>query len=152
MITITNTSTAEVAIVSHELNLRRTLKPGQKTPLKPEELEFLSFDQGFQNLSKAGFIKVEGEEVIPGTIEEPAGNVVTTPVLREIFQSRDISKFATIIKDSTPATRDAIVKLAIEYSVTEPAFAALIKKYCDVDIIEAVSVNHKANEPMMESK
>ena len=37
-----------------------------------------------------------------------------------------------------------MVKLAVEMDITSPGFTALLKKYCDVDVIQAIAYKHQA--------
>ena len=58
----------------------------------------------------------------------------------------DVTAFAKFIPTATAAEKESAVNLAIQHKITNNAIVALIKKYCDVDIINAISVAHDAEE------
>ena len=58
----------------------------------------------------------------------------------------DVTAFAKFIPNATAAEKESVINLAIQHKVTNNAFVALIKKYCDVDIINAINVAHEAEE------
>jgi hypothetical protein len=58
----------------------------------------------------------------------------------------DVTKFAKFIPHATEAEKDAAVTLAVEHKITNSGIVALIKKYCDVDIISAIAMKHDAEE------
>ena len=63
-----------------------------------------------------------------------------------MIENRDITSFAKYIPVATSAAKDTIVQYVVENNITDNAFTALIKKYCDVDVIQAISVKHQAEE------
>ena len=58
----------------------------------------------------------------------------------------DVTKFAKFIPNATEAEKESAVTLAVEHKITNAGIVALIKKYCDVDIINAISIKHDAEE------
>lgn len=151
-IQIKNVSSATVVITAPDVRLRRELVPGRIIPLSQEEFEELSFDPGMQNLLRAGYIQVKGtdaetKQVVKDTVQQAEeSSTLTVEEIRKIYDEKDITKFAQVISKASPATRDSMVKLAVEMDVTLPAFTSLIKKYCDVDIIQAITYAHQAKE------
>jgi hypothetical protein len=63
-----------------------------------------------------------------------------------MFDKNDITGFAKFIPNATESEKDSVVKIAVDKGITSPAFVALIKKYCDVDIINAINMKHQAEE------
>jgi hypothetical protein len=60
--------------------------------------------------------------------------------------TNDITNFAKFIPHATAAEKESAVTLAIQHKITNNAIVALIKKYCDVDVINAINVAHDAEE------
>lgn len=136
MIKIKNISSAEVTIALPDLRLRREIKPGFAMPFKEEEYEYLTFDPGFNTLIDGHYIKVLDAENAPEIESKEATDIET------MLKNRDITAFAKFIPNATAAERDSIMKYAVEYGIVDNSFAALIKKYCGVDIVNAVSKYH----------
>ena len=78
-------------------------------------------------------------------IETPA-NVMDKDEIIKIIDSRDITAFAKYIKVAPSAAKDTIVQYVVENNITDNAFTALIKTYCGIDVIQAISVKHQAEE------
>lgn len=147
-ITIKNVSSSNVAIVAHDAKYRRELVPGREVAISNEIYEELMFEPGILNLIKAGFIRFSGDDA-EEAIEIAASTnteVAEKKDIEEILKARDITKFSRLISKASVATRESIVKLAVEIGVTDKPFIALIKKYCDVDVIEAIAKKHQAEE------
>ena len=138
MIKIKNISSAEVTIALPDLRLRREIKPGFAMPFKEEEYEYLTFDPGFNTLVDGHYIKVLGAQDAPEVESKEA------PDIEAMLKNRDITAFAKFIPNATAAEKDSIMKYAVDHGVVDNSFAALIKKYCGVDIIDAVSKYHDA--------
>jgi hypothetical protein len=58
----------------------------------------------------------------------------------------DVTAFAKFIPKATDAEKVSAVTLAVEHKVTNAGIVALIKKYCDVDVINAIAMKHDAEE------
>ena len=103
------------------------------------------FDPGFNSLIGEHYIKVEGLD------EEEHVAVLSSPVfdraaLANMLDKQDITAFAKFIPAAAPAEKETVVQLAVEKKITNSAIVALIKKYCDVDIISAIHMQHQAEE------
>lgn len=146
-ITIKNVSTSVVTVIAHDYNFRRELTPGRTVPIDDEIFDQLTFDSGFQNMISAGYIKVNGV-ADEGVVETPVATVVEVDELEKIMKERNITRFAQIIPTASPATKQAVVELAVKHDVTDRAFSALIQKYCGVDILRAITIEHQAAEPV----
>jgi hypothetical protein len=151
-IQVKNVSSATVVITAPDVRLRRELVPGRTVGLTSEEFEELSFDPGMQNLLRAGYLKVTGKdeeakELVQDAVSQAQeGAILSVEEIRKIYANSDITTFAKTIANASPATRETMVKLAVEMNITLPAFTALIKKYCDVDVIQAIAYAHQAAE------
>lgn len=140
MIKIKNISSATVTIVSKDLNAHRSLNPGREIPVEQSFYDELCFDPGFQTLVKSGFLKVTGvDETTSEVIEVNENQIYSREEIKKILEAEDITTFASIIKNASSATKESIVDLAIEMRLTKPAFSTLIKKYCGVDLINAIA-------------
>jgi len=64
--------------------------------------------------------------------------------------TNDITGFAKFIPHATAAEKESAVTLAIQHKITNNAIVTLIKKYCDVDVINAINVAHDAEEKWWE--
>ena len=141
-ITLKNASTSIVSLFVPALKLNRELPPGRKLPISKEEYEELTFDPGFVALVRGHYIKVEGlkeEEKV-----EDVGTVFDQVTIEQILLKGDVAAFARFIPNATAAEKDSAVTLAIQHKITNNAIVALIKKYCDVDIINAINAAHEA--------
>lgn len=143
-ITIKNVSTATVRLFDPETRFNRDFAPGRVIPITHEQYENFSYDPGFMNILRAGFIKVSGleEDDIVEEVKESEGK----DVIIKMLQDRDIVKFSKFLPTATLADKDSVVEVARQLKITDSAFTALIKKYCGVDIIKAIDIEHQANE------
>ena len=143
-ITIKNISSATVSLFDPIIKLNRELIPGRIVPITQEMYEDLSLDPGFVALIRGHYIRVDGvedEEQI-----EIIKNVYSKDDIESMLNKRDVTTFAKFIPYATAAEKDTIIKLAVDKGITDNAFAVLIQKYCDVDIINAINVKHQTDE------
>ena len=124
--------------------MNRELTPGRRIPVSKEEYEELTFDPGFMALVRGHYIAVEGVEEEDAV--ENVGTVIDQKAIEQMLIKNDVTAFAKFIPTATAAEKESAVNLAIQHKVTNNAIVALIKKYCDVDIINAISVAHEAEE------
>ena len=150
MLKIKNISSAQVHIVLPDIRLRREIRPGASMPFQDEEYEHLVFDPGFNALIDGHYIRVIGapkifddddEEVEVSTHTE---KVYEAREIKDMLEKRDITAFAKFIQNATSAEKDAVIKYAVDLNVTDNSFAVLIKKYCGIDVIEAIGNYHQA--------
>lgn len=144
-ITIKNMSSSMVSLYVPSIRFNRELPPGRVVPLSKEEYEELMYDSGVLALINGHYLKVEGVE------EDKQVAVETSPAfdvaaINAMFEKNDITGFAKFIPHATEAERETVVRLAVDKGITSPAFVALIKKYCDVDIINAINIKHQSEE------
>jgi len=145
-ITLKNISSATVVVGSPNSNMRsRSLAPNRVISLTPEEYEDLMYEPGIQNMIRGGYIKISGVEEARAVIETPS-NVLEKDSIIKMIDNRDITAFAKYIQVAPSAAKDTIVQYVVENNITDNAFTALIKKYCDIDVIQAISVKHQAEE------
>ena len=143
-ITIKNVSTAKIYLSIPSIRFSRELMPGREIPLTEDEYRELTYDTGCMSLIGGHFLKVSGiedyEQVIPVT------NLVESSEIVRMLDQADITAFAKFIPNATDAEKESAVTLAVEYKITNSGIVALIKKYCDVDIISAIAAKHDAEE------
>ena len=144
MIKITNVSTSLVSLYVPEIKLNRDLVPGRTIVVTPEEYEELTFDPGFNALARGHYIKIEGVEANKQV--EVIANVVDAKQIENMLLKGDVTAFAKFIPTATQAEKDSAVTLAVEHKITNAGINALIKKYCDIDVINAISMKHDAEE------
>lgn len=146
-ITLKNISSATVVIgTSNSATMRsRSLAPNRVITLTPEEYEDLLYEPGIQNMIRGGYIKIDGVEEDRSVIESPK-NVKERDEIINMIKNRDISAFAKYIKIAPSGAKDTIVQYVVENNITDNAFTALIKTYCDVDVIQAIAMRHQAQE------
>lgn len=146
-ITVKNISSGNVVLIAPNLRFRRELLPGRKIPLTNEEYEELSFDSGFAALLNGHYVKIEGVEEDAQAIEiNGADHIYDTTMIAKMLDDGDVTSFAKFIPTAAQAEKDTAVKLAIEKGITNNGFTALIKKYCGVDVIEAINFKHQAED------
>ena len=143
-ITLRNASTSTVSLYVPSIKLNRELTPGRRLPVSQEEYEELTFDPGFIALVRGHYIAVEGLEEAQKV--EEVGTVFDQRTIEQTLIKNDVTAFARFIPNATLAEKDSAVTLAIQHKITNNAIVALIKKYCDVDIINAINAAHDAEE------
>ncbi len=143
-ITVKNVSTSMVSLFAPAIKLNRELTPGREIPLTQEEYEELTFDPGFMALVNGHYI------VVKGVAEEEqvsvVSNVYDKDMIEKMLITNNITAFAKFIPNATVAEKESAVTLAVEHKITNAGIVALIKKYCDVDIINAINAKHDAEE------
>lgn len=143
-ITIKNISTSLVSLYFPAIRFNRELMPGREIPVTNEEYEEMTFDTGFMSLVSGHYIKVNGLEEEQQV--EVVENVFEASEIEKMLVSGDVTKFAKFIPNATEAEKESAVTLAVEHKITNAGIVALIKKYCDVDVINAIAVKHDAEE------
>ncbi len=143
-ITLKNISSATVVVSLPDIRFNRTLAPGRVVPIEKEQYDEMMFDAGVQNLLRAGYIRFDGlEEEEEAVVVEEALEAKT---IEKMIEDRDITAFAKFIPTAGIAEKETVVKYAVNNNVTDGAFTALIKKYCGVDVINAIAIKHQAEE------
>ena len=75
-----------------------------------------------------------------------SGTVYTAQDIGAMLDKLDVTAFAKFIPNAAPAEKETAIKLAIDKGITNPAITALIKKYCDIDVINEINMKHQAEE------
>ena len=143
-IKIKNVSTSRISLFAPSVRLNRMLDPGRVIPISQEEYEELTFDPGFMALVRGHYVVIEGLEAEQAV--EEVGQVYDQNTIEQMLIKNDITAFAKFIPTASVAEKESAVNLAIEHKITNNAIVALIKKYCGVDIINAINVAHEAEE------
>lgn len=144
MIRIKNVSTSLVSLYVPSIRLNRELTPGRAIPVSEEEYEELTFDPGFMALVNGHYVVIEGVEEGRQVVE--TGPVFEASKIEKMLLENNVTAFAKFIPTATEAEKESAVTLAVEHKITNAGIVALIKKYCDVDIINAISMKHDAEE------
>ena len=145
-ITLKNISSATVVVGTSDGSMRsRSLSPNRVITLTPTEYEDLMYEPGIQNMIRGGYIKIEGVPEERAVIETPT-NVMSRDEIINMIEKRDFAAFTNYIKIAPSAAKDTIVQYVVENNITDNAFTALIQKYCGIDVIQAISVKHQAEE------
>ena len=144
MIKIKNVSTSIVSLYAPTIKLNRELTPGRSIPVSDEEYEELTFDPGFLSLINGHYIVVEGIEKEKQVAE--TGPVFDAAKINDMLIRADVTALAKFLPTATEAEKDSLITLAVEHRITNAGIAHLIKKYCDVDIINAINVKHESEE------
>jgi hypothetical protein len=143
-ITIKNISTSLVSLYFPAIRFNRELMPGREIPVSDEEYEEMTFDTGFMSLVNGHYIKVNGLEEEKQV--EVVENVFEASEIEKMLVKGDVTAFAKFIPHATDAEKESAVTLAVEHKITNAGIVALIKKYCDVDVIQAIAAKHDAEE------
>ncbi len=144
MIKIKNVSTSLVSLYVPAIKLNRELTPGRAIPVSDEEYEELTFDAGFMALVNGHYIVIEGVEADQQVAD--VGPVFEASKINDMLLKGDVTAFAKFIPNATEAEKESAVTLAVEHKITNGGIVALIKKYCDVDVIQAIAAKHDAEE------
>ena len=143
-ITIKNISSATVSLFDSTLKLNKELNPGRMIPLTKEMYDDLSLDPGFVALIRGHYLRVDGLEEDEQV--EITDKVYTKEDIEKMLKGKDVTAFAKFIPNATSAEKDTAVKTAVDLGITDNAFTVLIKKYCNVDIINAINVKHQIEQ------
>jgi hypothetical protein len=143
-IKIKNISTSLVSLYVPNIHFNRELMPGREIPVSQEEYEELTFDTGFMSLVSGHYVKITGVEEEQAV--EVVDDVFEASEIEKMLVNNDVTAFAKFIPHATDAEKESAVTLAVEHKVTNSGIVALIKKYCDVDIINAIAAKHDAEE------
>ena len=143
-IRIKNVSTSLVSLYVPSIKFNRELTPGRAVPVTEEEYEELTFDPGFMALVNGHYLVIEGVAKEQQVAE--VGPVFDFTKIQNMLLTNDVTAFARFIPNATEAEKESAVTLAIEHKITNAGIVALIKKYCDVDVINAIAVKHDAEE------
>lgn len=143
-IKIKNVSTSLISLYLPAIRFNRELMPGREIPVSDEEYEELTFDTGFMSLVNGHYLKITGiqEEQQVEVVE----NVVEASEIEKMLVDNNVTAFAKFIPNATEAEKESAVTLAVEHKITHAGIVALIKRYCDVDIISAIAAKHEAEE------
>ena len=144
-ITIKNISSATVVISVPEISFNRTLVPGRSIPITKEIYDNLLFEPGVQNMIRGGYIVASGVEE-GAEVDVNKESIKDKASIEAMILNKDITAFAKYIPNASPAARETIVQCAVNNNITDNAFTALIKKYCGVDVITAITMKHQAEE------
>lgn len=144
MIKIKNVSTSLVSLYVPSIKLNRELTPGRTIPVSEEEYEELTFDPGFLALINGHYLVVQGVEKDRQVAE--VGPVYEASNIEKMLVNNDVVAFAKFIPHATEAEKESAVTLAVEHKITNTGIVTLIKKYCDVDVINAINMKHDAEE------
>lgn len=142
-ISIKNISTATVNIVYD--NFRRELVPGREVAINKTTYDNLMFDPGFNNLITGHYIVVNGINENE-SVNAPEQNVYDAITIAKMLDTKNYTEFTKFLPTATAAEKETVVKLAVDKGITDNGFTALIKKYCDVDIVSAINYKHQAEE------
>ena len=144
MIKIKNVSTSLVSLYVPAIKLNRELTPGRAIPVSQEEYEELTFDPGFMALVNGHYVVIEGVE--EENQVSNVGPVFEASKIEKMLLESNVTAFAKFIPTATEAEKESAVTLAVEHKITNSGIVALIKKYCGVDVIDAIAKKHEAEE------
>lgn len=143
---VKNVSTATIVLLSSDLRVRRELQPGRAVVVNEELYEDLSFNPGFSNLIQGHYITAHNLDEKETAETKNTAAVYDVAKIKEMFAKEDITSFAKFIATAADGEKDTVVKLAIDMGITNNGFTALIKKYCNVDVIKAIAMKHEIEE------
>ena len=144
-ITIKNISSATISLMLPYINFRRKLDPNRTITVSEDEYYELENDPGFAAMVREHYLSIKGLEE-DAVAEVVKGKVYEVNDIGAMLDKLDITAFAKFIPTAAPAEKETVVKLAVDKGITNPAITALIKKYCDVDVIGAINMKHQAEE------
>lgn len=146
MIKIKNISSYTLYVIAPDFKFHRKLMPNREVGVSQEIYDELTFDNGFEKLVRNGSLKVTGvDETVSEVINVPF-ETLSPAEIKKIYEDKDYAKFTKVIQKASPATKESMVSVAVDMRISDSAFVTLIKKYCDVNIIEAISVQVQAEE------
>lgn len=136
---IKNLSSYGVTINLPNVRFRRSLNPYQSCTLPEDVFEEFNYDSGCREMVRAGAIKVitEDPEIKEQIVEVPA---VVEVDIKELLTEKTVSELNNVLKEASANLRSRIAEEAINLSVADLPRVTLIKKYCNVDVVEAISL------------
>ncbi len=143
-IRIKNISTGLISLYVPSIRFNRELMPGREIPVSQEEYEELTFDTGFMSLVSGHYIKILGVEEQQAV--EVVENIFEASEIERMLVENDVAAFMKFIPNATDAEKESAVTLAVEHKITNSGIIGLIKKYCGVDVIQAIAAKHDAEE------
>ena len=143
-ITVKNISSSLVYLSAPQVRFSRSLNPGRTIPVTQEEYDELTSDSGFMALVRGHYIKIEGVEEEKQV--EIIDKVYDKDEIEQMIIKGNVTAFAKFIPTATAAEKETAIATAVEHKVTNNAIVALIKKYCNVDIISVINANHEMEE------
>ena len=146
MIKVKNISSYTIYVIAEDYNFHRKLNPGREISVAQEVYDELTFNLGFEKLVQGGALKVSGvDETVSEVIDVPF-TTLTPQEIKKIFEEKNYVEFAKVIQNASPATKESVISVAVDMRLSDKGFVELIKKHCNINIIEAISVQVQAEE------
>ena len=146
MIKVKNISNYTIYVIAEDYNFHRKLNPGREISVTQEIYDELTFNLGFEKLVRGGALKVSGvDETVSEVIEVPF-DTLTPQEIKKLFEEKNYVEFAKVIQNASPATKESVISVAVDMRLSDKGFVELIKKHCNINIIEAISVQVQAEE------
>jgi hypothetical protein len=150
--TIKNVSNSTVVIVLPDCNFRKEMRPGGFAILDQVQENCFNTDPGCLELVENGFLiesdvsaameKRKIAEMLIPTGGDAKFITITPNEIDTFFKTATIEQFTKALVKGSPATKDLISTHAVKICENNPARVALIKKYCQVDPIQAYALMH----------
>lgn len=136
---IKNVSNFAISIILNNVRYRRDLNPGQETSLPEDVVEEFNFDPGCHSYVKSGYIKVitEDQEIKDVFGDTPKDVDID---IADLLTNKSVNELAIALKNGSPAFKEKVVSEAIRLSITDAARCSLIKHNCNVDVLNAITL------------
>lgn len=136
---IKNVSNFAISIILNNVRYRRDLNPGQETSLPEDVAEEFNFDPGCHSYVKSGYIKVitEDQEIKDVFGDTPKDVDID---ITDLLTNKSVNELAIALKNGSPAFKEKVVAEAIRLSITDAARCSLIKHNCNVDVLNAITL------------
>lgn len=136
---IKNVSNFAISIILNNVRYRRDLNPGQETSLPEDVAEEFNFDPGCRSYVKSGYIKVitEDKEIKDVFGDTPKDVDID---IADLLTNKSVNELAIALKNGSPAFKEKVVSEAIRLSITDAARCSLIKHNCNVDVLNAITL------------
>lgn len=144
-ITMKNISNGIIVVVLPDGSFRRELSPGRVVTLTRAQYDDLMYDPGFTTLVQGHYVEIDGI-ADEKRVEVSDSPYFDTIAIAKMLDANDVSAFSKFITNAKQGEKEAAVQLAIEKGITNPGITALIKQKCGVDVINAISMRHMAEE------
>lgn len=136
---IKNVSNFAISIILNNVRYRRDLNPGQETSLPEDVAEEFNFDPGCRSYVKSGYIKIitEDQEIKDVFGDTPKDVDID---IADLLTNKSVNELAIALKNGSPAFKEKVVSEAIRLSITDAARCSLIKHNCNVDVLNAITL------------
>lgn len=139
---VKNICNSKVLINLPNVRFRTELQPKQERPLPDEVFYEFLYDPGCINMVKWGFLGVIYDNNVEDKIEVESKTGLDIDV-KDLLTNKPVKELTEVLKEASPALKDEIASKAIELSIADQGRCNIIKKYTNIDILNAMAMTRQ---------